>query len=126
MKNSIILCVLVSALGIGQSCAPKADKAAIEIAVTRAKIAKGSAEKEAPRKFAITEKAKATPTYKDASGKITYKADVDASYTDGFDELRQSRKYNLTYPEAARGKGDEGTIVVDFFIDEKGKIREIL
>jgi hypothetical protein len=122
MKNIIILCVLVSALVIGQSCAPKADKVAVEIAATRAKIAKASAE-DWQRKLAIAEKATPTHTYKDASGKIVYyKADVDPSYTGGFDELRQSLKNNLTYPEAAREKGHEATVFVDFIVDEKGGI----
>lgn len=102
---------IVSALVIGQSCASKRDEAktelttveskeataklvklktADEIAATRAKIAKASAEKEAQRKLAIVEKAKASPTYKDASGKIVYyKAEVDPSYTGGFDEMRK-------------------------------------
>ena len=123
MKNIIILGVLVSALGICQSCAPKADKAAIEIAATREKIAKASAEKELQTKLEIAKKAKPTSTYKNASGNIvSYQADVDASHTGGFDELRQSRKNNLTYPEAAREKGNEGTILVDFIVDEKGRI----
>jgi len=148
MKNIIMLFVLVSALVIGQSCAPKTDEAKIEltaaeskeatakltklktadeIAVTRAKIAKASAEKEAQRKLAIVEKAKATPTYKDASGKIVYyKAEVDPSYTGGFDELRKYLRDNLTYPEAAREKGYEGTVFVDFIVDEKGRIRDVV
>ena len=123
MKNIIILCVLVSALGIVQSCAPKADKAAVEIAATRAKIANASAEKELQRKIAIAGRVKPTPTYKDASGKIVdYKADVDASYTGGFDELRQNLKNNPTYPEATREKGHEGTVSVDLIVLEKGRI----
>ena len=109
MKTIIIVCVLVSALGIGQSCAPKADKVAVEIAATRAKIAKASAEKDWQRTLEIAEKA---PTYKNTSGEIVhYKADVDPSYTDGFDELRQSRKYNLTYPEAADHEGTVSLIL---------------
>lgn len=127
MKNIITLCVLVSALGIGQSCAPKADKVAVEIAATRAKIAKASAEKELQRELAIAGKVKPTPTYKDASGKIvSYKADVDASYTGGFDELRQNLKNNPTYPEATRERGHEGTVVVDFSVDKKGRIRDVI
>ena len=144
MKNTIILCVLVSALVIGQSCAPKSVKATIEltaaepnvattklvkpkiadgIAATQAKIAKASAEKEAQRKLAITDKAKATPIYKDASVKkiVNYKADVDPSFTGGFDELRQNLKNNPTYPEAAPKKGNDRTVFVDFSVDEKGR-----
>jgi hypothetical protein len=113
MKNIIMLCVLVSALVIGQSCAPKADKVAVEIAATRAKIAKASTEKDWQRKLAIAEKATPTPTYKNTSGEIVhYKADVDPSYTGGFDELRQSRKYNLTYPEAADHEGTVSLILL--------------
>jgi protein TonB len=148
MKNILILFVSVSALVIGQSCAPKTDEAKIElkapdanqetakiiklktadeIAATRAKIAKASAEKEAQRKLAIAEKAKATPTYKDASGKMVYyKVEVDPSYPGGLNELRKYLRDNLTYPEAARDKGYEGTVFVDFIVDEKGKIRDVV
>jgi TonB family protein len=148
MKNIITLCVLASSLIIGQSCARKTDESKIEltageskkatatlvklktrdeIAATRAKIAKASAEKEAQRRLAMAEKAKATPTYKDASGRIVYnKAEVDPSYTGGFDELAKYLKDNLMYPEAAREKGYEGTVFVDFIVDEKGKIRNVV
>lgn len=148
MKNIIILCGLVSALITGQSCAPKTDeskieltsaeksettarlvklKTADEIAATRAQIAKVSAEKEEQRKLAILEKAKATPTYKDASGKVVYyKAEVDPSYTGGLDEMRKYLRDNLKYPEAAREKGYEGTVFVDFVVDEKGIVREVV
>jgi TonB family protein len=148
MKNILILFVSVSALVIGQSCAPKTDEAKIElktaeqgqetakmiklktadeIAATRANIAKASAEKEAQRKLAIAEKAKVTPTYKDASGKMVYyKVEVDPSYPGGFNELRKYLHDNLTYPEAAREKGYEGTVFVDFIVDEKGKIRDVV
>jgi TonB family protein len=142
MKNIIILYLLVSALIIGQSCASKTDekaesqeasskmvalKTSNERAATRAKIAKASAEKEAQRKLAIAEKAKATPTYKDASGKtVYYKAEVDPSYTGGLDELRKYLKDNLVYPAEAREKGYEGTVFVDFTVDEKGRIRDVV
>jgi TonB family protein len=143
MKNIIILCVLVSAL-IAQSCGktkfegntaePEKATAKLvklktpeEIAATRAKIAKASAEKEAQRKLAIAEKAKVTPTYKDDSGKIVYYlAEVDPSYTGGFDELRKYLRDNLTYPEVARENGYEGTVFVDFVVDEKGRIRNVM
>jgi TonB family protein len=148
MRNIIIPFALVSALVIGQSCTPKKDeskieltaaeksnataklvklKTADEIAANRVKIAKASAEREHQRKLAIAEKAKTTPTYKDASGKIVYhKAEVDPSYTGGLDELRNYLKDNLKYPETAREKGYEGTVFVDFIVDEKGRIREVV
>lgn len=148
MKNIIIFFVFVSVLVIGQNCAPKTDEEKIElmaaetseatgklvklrtadeIAGTRKRMAKASAEKEAQRKLAIAEKAKATPTYKDASGKIVYyKAEVDPSYAGGIDELGKYLRDNLKYPEGAREKGYEGTVFVDFVVDEKGRIREVV
>lgn len=148
MKNILILCVLISVLIIAQSCAPKTDeskleliteeknestaklvklKTADEIAATRAKIAKASAEREEQKRLAILEKAKATPTFKDASGKIVYyKAEVDPSYTGGLNEMRKYLRENLKYPEAAREKGYEGTVFVDFVVDQKGRIREVV
>jgi TonB family protein len=148
MKNIIILFVLLSALVIWQNCAPKAEEAKIEIAATeakeataklvklktaneiaatRAKIAKARAEMEEQRRFMTLQTAKVTPTYKDASGKVVYyKAEVDPSYTGGFDEMEKYLKDNLKYPEAARRRGYEGTVFVNFVVNEKGKIREVV
>jgi protein TonB len=33
---------------------------------------------------------------------------------------------NLKYPETARDKGIEGTVFVDFVVDEKGNVREVV
>jgi protein TonB len=153
MKNIIILCILASVLVIGQGCASKTDEAkaeqakaeqaaadesmaptklvklrtAEEVSATRAKIAKARAEKEAQRQLAIAEKVKVTPTYKDASGKIVYyKAEVDPSYNGGLNEMRKYLRDNLVYPEAAREAGFEGTVFVDFTVDEQGKIRDVV
>jgi TonB family protein len=147
-RNIIIFFTIVSVLAIWQNCTPKKDeskieltaaekseataklvklKTADEVAATRAKIAKARAEREEQRKVALLEKAKATPTYKDASGKIVYyKAEVDPTYAGGFDELTKYLKDNLKYPEAAREKGHEGTVFVDFIVDEKGRIRDVV
>jgi protein TonB len=146
MKNFIVPFVLVFALVIGQGCSKTEEssnesagktseatatlvksRTADEIAATRAKIAKASAEKEAQRKLAVAEKAKASPTYKDAAGNIVYyKAEIDPSYVGGFDELTKYLKANLKYPEAARRGGYEGTVFVDFVIDAKGRVREVV
>jgi TonB family protein len=142
MKNFIMLFVLTSALVIWQGCSKTEETAKTaseaeaeatviqtktEIAAKRAKIAKASAEKEEQRKLALAEKAKATPTYRDASGKLVYyKAEIDPSYTGGFDELRKYLRDNIKYPEAARENGLEGTVFVEFVIDEKGKVREVV
>lgn len=88
-----------------------------EVAAMRAKIAKARAEKEEQRKIAISEKAKASPTYKDAAGNIVhYKPEIDPSHVGGFDELTRYLKANLKYPEGARENGHEGTVFVDFVI----------
>ena len=145
MKNFIMLFVLVFALVIWQGCSKTEESAnestaktseataklvkrdADEIAATRARIAEARAEKEAQRKLAIAEKAKASPTYKDADGNVVYyKAEIDPSYTGGFDELAKYLKENLKYPEAARQAGYEGTVFVDFVIDAKGRVREVV
>ena len=39
--------------------------------------------------------------------------------------MRKFLKENLVFPEAARKKGYEGTVFVDFIVDEKGRVREV-
>jgi len=145
MKNFIMLFVLVFALVIWQGCSKTEESAnestaktseanaklvkrnADEVAAKRAWIVKARAEKEAQRKLDLAEKAKASPTYKDAGGNIVYyKAEIDPSYTGGFDELTKYLNANLKYPEAAREAGHEGTVFVDFVIDAKGRVREVV
>ena len=146
MKNIIVLFVFAFALVIWQGCSKTKESAnesparsgeataklvksknAAEIEAGRAKIAKARAEKEVQRKLAIAEKAKESPTYKDAAGNIVYyKAEIDPSYAGGLDELTKYLKANLKYPEAAREGGREGTVFVDFVVDAKGKIREVV
>ena len=142
-----MLFVLVSALVIGQSCTSKVEDSANdtaveendvteeaedltasdEVAVKREKIAKASAEKEEQRKLAIEELAKSSPTYRDATGKMVYyRAEISPAYVGGMDELRKYLSKNLKYPEDARKSGLEGTVFVDFVIDEKGQVREVV
>lgn len=146
MKNFIMLSVLVSALVIWQGCSKTEESAnrsaaetndatakliklrsADQIAATRAEMARAQAEKDQQRKLAIAEKAKASSTYTDAAGNVVYyKAEIDPSYAGGFDELSKYLKANLKYPEAAREDGYEGTVFVDFVIDAKGRVREVV
>ena len=146
MKNIIMLFVFAFTLVIWQGCSETKESAnespaisseatarlvksknAEEIAAARAKIAKARAEKEAERKLAIAEKAKKSPTYKDASGNVVYyKAEIDPSYAGGLDDLTKYLQANLKYPEAAREAGKEGTVFVDFVIDAKGRVREVV
>ncbi len=152
MKKIIMLLAFVAVLVMGQSCTSKVEESANdttveenegtegeeaeaavdvsksdEIVAKREKIAKASAEKEVQRKLAIEEKAKASPTYKDATGKtVYYKAEISPTYVGGMKELRKYLSKNLKYPEEARQNGVEGTVFVDFVIDEKGQVREIV
>lgn len=141
-----MLSVLVSALVIWQGCSKTEESAnksaaktngatakliklrsADQIAATRAEVARAQAEKDQQRKLAIAEKAKASSTYTDAAGNVVYyKAEIDPSYAGGLDELSKYLKANLKYPEAAREDGYEGTVFVDFVIDAKGRVREVV
>jgi TonB family protein len=97
------------------------------VAAKRAMLMKESANKSEQRRLAAIEKAKLAPFYKDANGNLIYhKAEVDPSYTGGQDELRKYLKANLKYPTEARENGVEGTVFVDFVIDSKGKVREVV
>lgn len=142
MKNYFFLAVLLFSFVLWQGCDSKAKEAktaadptaeviqaknAEDIAVKRANLETAKKVKEEQRRLVLAEKLKAATTYKDASGKtIYYKAEIDPSYTGGHDALRKYLKANLQYPEEAREKGLEGTVFVDFVIDEKGRVREVV
>lgn len=146
MKKNFSLFVLLLSFVIWQGCgktqeankelsaeakeveAKEAETKKVEaVAAKRAKLAKESAERTEQRSLAAAERAKASRTYKDANGKtVYYKADVDPSYSGGEDELRKYLKDNIKYPEAALKNGTEGTVFVDFVVDEKGRIREVV
>jgi len=71
-------------------------------------------------------KGKTTPTYKDKSGKIVYnKAEVDPSFTGGNNEMKKYLRDNLNYPKQAEDDGIEGTVFVDFVVDDRGSVREV-
>ena len=75
----------------------------------------------------IAEKAKKSPTYTDSKGRVVYnKAEVDPSFTGGKDAMGDYLRENLKYPEQAREQGIEGTVFVEFVIDEKGKVGEVV
>jgi protein TonB len=98
-----------------------------DVTVKRARIEKERVEKAEQRALAVAEKAKANLTYKDASGKIVYnKAEIDPAFTGGDKEMRKYLRENLKYPEAARDKGVEGTVFVEFVVDATGNVREVV
>ena len=98
-----------------------------DVTVKRARIEKERVEKAEQRALAVAEKAKANLTYKDASGKIVYnKAEIDPAFTGGDKEMRKYLRENLKYPEAARDRGVEGTVFVEFVVDATGNVREVV
>jgi TonB family protein len=104
-----------------------ATKKAEERTARRAKLAQERTDREAQRAAATAEKAKKSVTYKDAKGKLIYiKAEVAPVYTGGEEEMRKYLKDNLKYPDAARDNGVEGTVFVDFVVDEKGKVTDVV
>ncbi len=144
MKKIITMFLLLSALFTWQSCGSEqreseqkeraqlkvetaAQEKADKLAAMRALIVKTSAERTTERNRILAEKAKKSPTYKDASGQIVYyKAEVSPSYTGGMDGLNEYLKKNLNYPAEAREKGMQGTIFVDFVVNKNGNIREVM
>jgi TonB family protein len=98
-----------------------------ERAFKKKQLEKQTAEKTAQREKARAEKLQASATYKDSTGRLVYhRAEIDPAYSGGNDEMRAFLKKNLKYPEAAKEKGFEGTVFVDFVIDEKGRVRNVI
>lgn len=144
VKKSMLLFASLCFVMVLQNCKPKTDEttttsidssAIISADVTkneeaiarRERIQAARVEKEEQRRLAAIEKAKASPTYKDASGKTVYhKAEIDPSFVGGNDAMRDYLHDNLKYPEQALAKGIEGTVFVDFIVDEKGAVREVV
>lgn len=145
MKRIFSLFILLLTLAAWQGCKTKTTEAAAatkdsiarveeaqakktsDLAAKRAKHLKASAEKEAQRKLVLAEKIKMNSTYKNTSGKIIYyKAEVDPAYNGGADEMNKYLKDNLKYPEEARDKGLEGTVFVDFVVDNTGKVIDVV
>lgn len=101
--------------------------AATELANRKAMLKKARETKELERRTAMEEQVKASLTFKDASGKLVYrKSEVAPSYAGGDDAMAKYLSDNLKYPESAQRKGIEGTVFVDFIVDKKGKVREVV
>jgi len=99
--------------------------AEVRRAEERARLQKDIEVWEAKRTKAIEELAKMTPTYTDADGKVVYnKAEVQPVFGNGRNDMMKYLNDNLVYPEAAKDKGLEGTIFVDFIVAANGSIRE--
>jgi TonB family protein len=141
MKMTVMMFVLLFSFVIWQGCGSEKQDAKEEtarqeavatekaeaVAAKKAQIIKASAEKAQQRRLAAAERANLSLTYKDATGKVVYnRAEIDPSYTGGMDAMEKYLGDNLKYPAEARDKGVEGTVFVDFIIDEKGRVREVV
>jgi len=58
----------------------------------------------------------------DASG-VYANVETSASYAGGNDAMQKYFNSNLEYPAQATNEGVEGTVMLSFIVDEKGKIR---
>lgn len=142
MKKTLFLLMLAFAFALLQSCGPKSEDNS-DANATEAATKQAQAEEERinkrnrmetarvakleERRLAAIEKAKTEPTYTDASGKVIYnKAEVDPTFVGGDNAMMEYLRANLTYPDQAQRDGVEGTIFVDFIIDQKGNVSNIV
>ncbi len=143
MKKNFYLFVLVCTVAVWQSCGTKentndtsvttAEEVAAETkkaetaTARRASIEKARVEKAEQRRLANIELAKSTPTYKNAIGKIIYyKAEVDPSFVGGERAMMNYLRDNIQYPQEAQDKEVEGTVFVDFVVDQNGNVQEVV
>jgi TonB family protein len=95
-------------------------------AAKRIALEKASMEKEEQRRLAAVALAETTPTYKDKSGKVIYnKAEVDPSFTGGNNAMKKYLRSNLKYPKQAEDNEIEGTVFVDFIVDQSGNVSDV-
>lgn len=148
MRNTLQIIVLLFSAIIWQSCGSKTettdndnmdsvsdasvavladDMKSEDVAAKRAMIEEARAKKQEERMQAVAAKAKESLTYTDESGKVVYnKAEIDPSFTGGDKAMMTYLRDNLQYPKAAEDKGVEGTVFVNFIVDEKGNVRQVV
>ena len=142
MKKIIYFIALVCTMTVWQSCGTKEStndtsaKTAEEVAseaksearaAKRASLEKARAEKAEQRRLAYIEVYRTSPTYKAPSGKVIYyKAEVDPSYNGGEKAMMDYLRDNLKYPQEAQDKEVEGTVFVDFVVDQNGNVTEVV
>lgn len=143
MKKIVYMITLVSTMTVWQSCGTKEsandasakteEEAASETqksearAAKRASLEKARAEKAEQRRLAYIELIRTSPTYKAPSGKVIYyKAEVDPTYNGGEKAMMNYLHDNLKYPQAAQDKEVEGTVFVDFVVDQNGNVTEVV
>ena len=131
---------LVCTMSVWQNCGTKesttsaktSEEAALETkksearAAKRASLEKTLAEKAEQRRLAYIELYRASPTYKAPSGKVIYyKAEVDPAYNGGEKAMMDYLRDNLRYPQEAQDKEIEGTVFVDFVVDQSGYVTDV-
>lgn len=88
---------------------------------------KARTEKAEMRMTAMIEKSKVSPSYTDASGTVVYnKAETDPAFKGGKEAMTSYLRDNLIYPSKASENGIEGTVFVNFIVDSKGNVREVV
>lgn len=147
MKLSSQFIILILSIAIMQGCGmkpkePTAEEIAAQEKATadsiaavkaseksarRAKLDQESNEKAGKRRLAAEEKSKKAQFYKDSKGRTIYiKAEKMPVYNGGNDAMMKYLTDNLQYPSDAKDNGDEGTVFVDFVIDPKGKVQDVV
>lgn len=148
MRKILLVVVLLCSAIIWQSCGSKTetsendsidsvsdasvetladDMKSDDVAAKRALIEEARAKKQEERAQALAAKAKESLTYTDETGKVVYnKAEIDPSFTGGDKAMMTYLRDNLQYPKAAEEKGVEGTVFVNFIVDEKGNVRQVV
>lgn len=146
MKKNLNIFVFAIALLMTQSCGSKPENVSeqpiatetaseegqseksvvLTVSERKAKLERERMDREEKRKIEYEKLAQITPTYTDKSGKIVfYKVEVSPSFNGGDKAMIQYLRDNLEFPAEAEEKGVEGTVFVDFIIDEKGAVREV-
>ena len=140
MKNVITVFALIFAYTAFLSCSNKVKETSEDavqteasstsserIAAKRAELAKATAERDEKRRIAAKELAAANATYQNAQGKLIYRLVDTAPYYIGGDEaMVKYLNENLQYPQEAKDKGVEGTVYVDFVVDEDGTVKDVV
>jgi TonB family protein len=143
MKNNINILLLAVSLLAVQACSSKSEK---EEAVKAAELAaikqpsdavatpaerRIAAEKKRAvlaekKRLAWEERVKAAESYKTENGKLVYnKAEQDPSFNGGEKAMNAYFRDNVKFPEGAEKEGLDGTVYIDFVVEENGQVGEV-
>lgn len=135
MKKISNILMIASVLMIVQACgggseekseAPDNKEAEISMTDKTARFEKERKERAEQRRINRLELAANSPTYTDASGELVYiMGEIDPSFIGGNKAMMNYIKSNVTYPEGAEERGDEGTVFVDFVVGKDGAVRGV-